>query len=209
MTHMLMPFATGFLLSAALIIAIGAQNLFVLRQGLRGEHVGAIVLFCGAADALLIVAGVAGLGALLTAIPRLTVALALGGAAFLGWYGIRALRRMASPEAMIVTEAGGLTLMRALMATAGFTLLNPHVYLDTVLLMGAAGSAQPEAARPLFVAGAAAASLIWFAALGYGAGLLRPLFARPASWRVLDGLVGIVMLTLAVSLVARALAVPG
>lgn len=202
----LAPFITGFLLSAALIVAIGAQNLFVLRQGLRREHVGPIVLFCGAADALLILAGVAGVGAFLAALPQLAVALALGGAGFLGWYGLRALRRMASPEAMAVNEAGGVTLARALLATAGFTLLNPHVYLDTVLLMGAAGSAQPEAARPLFVAGAATASFAWFAGLGYGARLLRPLFARPAAWRVLDALVGIVMLSLAASLAARALA---
>lgn len=209
MTHVLLPFTTGFLLSGALIIAIGAQNLFVLRQGLRRAHVGAIVLFCGTADALLIAAGVAGVGAFLAALPQLTTLLAWGGAGFLGWYGVQALRRMAAPDSMAVTAAGETTLARALMATAGFTLLNPHVYLDTVLLMGAAGAAQPEAARPAFVAGAALASFSWFAALGYGARLLRPLFARPAAWRVLDAGVGIVMLTLAASLVLRALNVPG
>lgn len=203
MTSALTALASGFLLSAALIIAIGAQNLFVLRQGLRREHVGAVVLFCGAADALLIFAGVAGIGAFLAAVPGFTRLLALAGAGFLAWYGVRALRRMASPDAMIVTTAGGTTLARALMATAGFTLLNPHVYLDTVLLMGAAGSAQPEPFRPFFVAGAAAASFVWFAALGYGARLLRPLFARPAAWRVLDAGVGIVMLGLAATLLPR------
>ncbi|WP_371348621.1 LysE/ArgO family amino acid transporter [Ancylobacter sp. IITR112] len=201
-----LPFATGFALSAALIIAIGAQNLFVLRQGLRREHVGAIVLFCAAADALLIGAGVAGMGAFLTALPRLATLLALGGAGFLGWYGVQALRRMAQPGAMAVDASAGTTLARALLATAGFTLLNPHVYLDTVLLMGAAGAAQPAAARPAFVAGAALASFLWFAALGYGARLLRPLFARPAAWRVLDAGVGVVMLALAASLLARAAA---
>lgn len=204
-----MPLLSGFLLSTALIMAIGAQNLFVLRQGLRREHVGAIVLFCGAADALLIMAGVAGVGAFLAAVPQLTTLLALAGSAFLAWYGIRALRRIAAAEAMAVIETRGITLTRALMATAGFTLLNPHVYLDTVLLMGAAGSSQPEALRPFFVTGAAAASFAWFAALGYGARLLRPLFARPAAWRVLDAFVGIVMLALAASLVTRALAAPG
>ncbi|WP_131834970.1 LysE/ArgO family amino acid transporter [Ancylobacter aquaticus] len=209
MPQFFLPFCTGFLLSAALIIAIGAQNLFVLRQGLRREHVGAIVLFCGTADALLIAAGVAGVGAFLAALPQLATLLALGGAGFLGWYGVQALRRMAAPEAMAVIAAGDTTLTRALLATAGFTLLNPHVYLDTVLLMGAAGSAQPEAIRPAFVAGAAVASFVWFAALGYGARLLRPLFARPAAWRVLDAGVGVVMLTLAASLVMRALAMPG
>lgn len=204
MTSSIAPFLTGFALSAALIMAIGAQNLFVLRQGLRREHVGWIVLFCGSADALLIAAGVNGVGAFLAAVPQLTQILAIGGGAFLGWYGVKALQRMAAPEAMSLVEGRGLTLGRAIAATAGFTFLNPHVYLDTVLLMGAAGWAQPAALRPLFVAGAATASFAWFAALGYGARLLVPLFARPAAWRVLDALVGVTMLTLAGSLVVRA-----
>lgn len=203
MAHMLAPFASGFLLSAALIMAIGAQNLFVLRQGLRREHVGAIVLFCGSADALLIAAGVGGVGAFLAAIPQLTTALAIGGAAFLGWYGIKALHRMAAPDAMVVGDAQNVTLGRALTATAAFTFLNPHVYLDTVLLMGAAGSTQPPDLRPIFVAGAATASFTWFAVLGFGARLLKPVFARPASWRVLDAFVCVVMLMLAGSLIAR------
>ena len=205
MTNGIAPFLAGFLLSAALIMAIGAQNLFVLRQGLRREHVGPIVLFCAGADAVLIVAGVSGVGALLGAVPRLTTALTLGGAAFLGWYGVKALRRVAAPDAMLVGEAGGVALGRALVATAGFTFLNPHVYLDTVLLMGAAGSAQPAALRPIFVAGAVTASFAWFTALGYGARVLKPVFAQPAAWRVLDAFVGLTMLTLAASLVARAL----
>ncbi|MBS0561937.1 MAG: LysE family transporter [Proteobacteria bacterium] len=206
MSNALPVFLTGFALSAALIVAIGAQNLFVLRQGLRREHVGPIVLFCGAADAVLIAAGVAGLGAALAAVPQLARLLAGAGAAFLGWYGLKALRRIGAGETMAAGADGGVTLGRALAATAGFTLLNPHVYLDTVLVVGAAGSAQPAALRPLFVAGAAAASFAWFASLGYGARLLAPLFARPAAWRVLDGAVGIVMLTLAAMLAARAAA---
>lgn len=205
MTISISPFLTGFVLSAALIMAIGAQNLFVLRQGLRREHVGLIVLFCGSADALLIMAGVGGVGAFLAAVPQLTRLLAIGGAAFLGWYGVKALQRMAAPDAMAIVEGGGLTLGRTMAAAAGFTFLNPHVYLDTVLLMGAAGSAQPAGLRPLFVAGAATASFAWFAALGYGARLLVPLFARPAAWRVLDALVGAIMLTLAGSLILRAI----
>jgi L-lysine exporter family protein LysE/ArgO len=200
----LSPFVTGFLASAALIVAIGAQNLFVLRQGLRREHVGAIVLFCGAADALLMSAGVGGVGALLGAAPMLRLALALGGAGFLGWYGVAALRRMAAPGAMRVSAAEGVGMGRALAATAGFTFLNPHVYLDTVLLLGTLGGALPPALRPVFVAGAATASFMWFATLGYGARLLRPMFERPASWRVLDALVGAVMLSLAASLIWRA-----
>ncbi|WAJ27987.1 LysE/ArgO family amino acid transporter [Antarcticirhabdus aurantiaca] len=208
MTHLLPPFAAGFALSAALIVAIGAQNLFVLRQGLRGEHVGALVLFFGLSDALLIAAGVGGVGgvgAFLSAAPQLTTILALGGAAFLAWYGIAALRRTASPGAVSVGAAGALSLGRAVATGAAFTFLNPHVYLDTVLLMGTAGSAQPEALRPAFVLGAASASFAWFAALGYGARLLQPVFTRPAAWRVLDACVGIVMLSLAASLAAGAL----
>lgn len=197
------PFLSGFLLSAALIMAIGAQNLFVLRQGLKREHVGPVVLFCGSADALLIAAGITGVSAFLEAIPQLTLFLTIGGAAFLGWYGFQAFRRMAAPEAMAVASNGSISLGGAIAATAGFTFLNPHVYLDTVLLMGAAGSAQPVALRPIFVAGASLASFAWFAALGYGARLLVPLFARPMAWRVLDAIVGITMLSLAASLLMR------
>ena len=195
------PFLAGFALSAALIVAIGAQNLFVLRQGLRREHVGPIVLFCGCADALLIAAGVGGAGAFLAALPQMTALLAWGGAGFLACYGLKALRRVAAPVSASVLPADGLSLARALAAAAGFTFLNPHVYLDTVLLMGAAGSAQPPALRPLFVAGGAAASFLWFTALGYGARGLVPLFRQQAAWRVLDALVGMIMLSLAISLI--------
>lgn len=190
-------------MSGALIMAIGAQNLFVLRQGLKREHVGPIVLFCGCSDAILIAAGVGGVGALLSAVPQLTLALTLGGAAFLAWYGFKAFQRVLAPEAMAMTATGGVTLGRALGTTAAFTFLNPHVYLDTVLLMGAAGSAHAPAMRPVFVAGAATASITWFAALGYGARILTPLFARPSAWKVLDAIVCIVMLTLAASLIGR------
>eukprot|EP00456_Euglypha_rotunda_P062263 TRINITY_DN5228_c0_g1_i11.p2 TRINITY_DN5228_c0_g1~~TRINITY_DN5228_c0_g1_i11.p2 ORF type:complete len:207 (-),score=38.25 TRINITY_DN5228_c0_g1_i11:1812-2432(-) len=203
MTNILSTFVTGFAMSAALIMAIGAQNLFVLRQGLKREHVGPIVLFCGCADAILIAAGVGGVGALLGAMPQLTLALTLGGAAFLAWYGFKAFQRIMAPEAMAVSTQGKLTLGSALGATAAFTFLNPHVYLDTVLLMGAAGSAHAPALRPVFVAGAATASISWFTALGYGARALIPLFARPAAWKVLDAIVGVVMLTLAASLIGR------
>lgn len=206
MTQALPTFFTGFALSAALIMAIGAQNLFVLRQGLKREHVGPIVLFCGAADAILIAAGVGGMGAMLAALPQLTLALTIAGALFLGWYGLRAFQRATAPETMSVTTDQAVSLGRAIAATAGFTFFNPHVYLDTVLLMGAAGSAQAPALRPVFIAGAATASFAWFAALGYGARILIPLFARAAAWRVLDVIVGVTMWTLAASLIIGALA---
>lgn len=199
-------FLNGFTISAALIMAIGAQNAFVLRQGLRSEHVGPIVAFCALADALLIAAGVAGLGALIGSAPVLTFALTVAGAAFLAWYGITALARSARPASLAVQDATGtLSLSAALASTAGFTLLNPHVYLDTVLLVGAVGASHPPASQPLFVAGAVVASALWFTALGYGARVLTPVFARPAAWRVLDLLVGAMMLSQAVSLIWNAL----
>ncbi|MBK1661751.1 LysE/ArgO family amino acid transporter [Paracraurococcus ruber] len=200
-------FLGGFALSAALIVAIGAQNAFVLRQGLRREHVGPIVLFCALADIALMAAGVAGLGAALDGLPGLAAALTLGGAAFLGWYGLGALRRALRPAAALAAEGGGtaMPLGAALARTAGFTLLNPHVYLDTVLLVGAVGAAQPPGGQPAFIAGAGLASALWFAALGYGARLLAPVFARPAAWRVLDAVIGATMLALAAGLAARGL----
>ena len=206
MTYAFPTFITGFAMSAALIMAIGSQNLFVLRQGLKREHVGSVVLFCGGADAILIAAGVGGVGAILRAVPQLTLALMIGGALFLTWYGVKAFQRMMSPGVMSVSAQEGVTLGRAMAATAGFTFLNPHVYLDTVLLMGAAGAAHAPALRPAFVAGAATASIAWFAALGYGARILTPLFSRPTSWRILDAIVGITMFALAASLVARVIA---
>lgn len=203
---LLSAFANGFALSAALIVAIGAQNAFVLRQGLRREHVGPVVLFCAAVDALLIAAGVAGLGTLIGAAPALTGALTLGGALFLGWYGLSALRRALRPGALAAEDAAVAPGRRAvLLRAAGFTLLNPHVYLDTVLLVGTVGATHAPAAQPAFVAGAALASLLWFVALGYGARLLAPLLARPGAWRVLDLMVGAAMLALAAGLVRLAL----
>ncbi len=195
-------FTTGFATSAVLIMAIGAQNLFVLRQGLKREHVGPVVLFCAASDAVLIAAGVGGVGAFVQAVPQLVQAMTLGGAAFLACYGLIALRRgfrqPAHAATPVMAETSRRTSLRsALLTTAGFTFLNPHVYLDTVLLMGANGAAQPADLRPFFVAGAACASVIWFFSLGYGARALAPLFARPSAWRVLDLLVGTVMMMLA------------
>lgn len=200
MTGIIEPYITGFTLSAALIIAIGAQNLFVLRQGLMREHVGYIVLFCGSVDALLIVVGVSGVGAIIASVPQLTTILRVGGAAFLTWYGLSAFRRILSPKTVSVVKPESTTLRRALLSAAAFTFLNPHMYLDTVLLMGVAGSALPQPERPLFVAGAVTASFVWFASLGYGARLMAPLFAKPIAWRILDAVVGVIMLTLAILL---------
>ncbi len=200
-------FTTGFALSATLIIAIGAQNAFVLRQGIRKEHVAPIVLFCAAADLLLIALGVGGLASVLGNSPALVGLLTIGGSAFLAWYGFRALRRALAPGALhAATGTETLSLGAAMAQAAGFTLLNPHVYLDTVLLMGSMGTRQPPDMRGWFVGGAACASGVWFTTLGFGARLLAPVFARPRAWQVLDTVVGLTMLTLAVMLVRQGVA---
>jgi L-lysine exporter family protein LysE/ArgO len=199
-------FTTGFALSATLIIAIGAQNAFVLRQGLRREHVLVIVAFCALADLMLISAGVAGLARVLGDAPRLTLALTIGGAAFLLWYGAKALGRAFKSETLrAASGAQRVSLRAAVVQAAGFTFLNPHVYLDTVLLMGSIGARQPSDARLWFVGGAAVASGAWFTSLGFGARLLVPVFSRPRAWQVLDIFVGLTMLALAAGLVRQIL----
>jgi L-lysine exporter family protein LysE/ArgO len=200
----LSAFTTGFALGATLIIAIGAQNAFVLRQGLRREHVLVIVAFCALADLLLIGAGVAGVAHVLGQAPRLTLALTIAGTLFLAWYGIRALARARRASSMSVAEgATRISLRNAVAQAAGFTFLNPHVYLDTVLLMGSIGARQPADLRFWFVGGAAAASGAWFTTLGFGARLLRPVFRTPRAWQVLDTLIGLTMLALAASLLGK------
>lgn len=199
--------ATGFVLGATLIIAIGAQNAFVLRQGLKREHVGLVVAFCAAADALLMMAGVLGAGRVLAAAPQLSAALAAAGALFLLVYGVRALQRAWRPGRLVAGAAERALPRPAVLAqAAAFTLLNPHVYLDTMVLVGAIGSQQEAAMRPAFLLGACSASASWFAALGYGARWLAPWFARPLAWRWLDTLIGLTMLALAALLARHALA---
>jgi L-lysine exporter family protein LysE/ArgO len=198
---------TGGALGLTLIVAIGAQNAFVLRQGLRREHVGAVVLWCAASDAVLMAAGVAGLAQLLGRRPALAAWLTGAGALFLLAYGVRALWRAWRPGSLQAAQGGvGLSLRAALTQAAAFTLLNPHVYLDTVVLVGSVGARFGGAERAWFVAGAAAASAFWFSALGYGARLLAPLFARPRAWQVLDALIGLTMLVLAAVLARPLLA---
>lgn len=188
----------GFGLS--LIIAIGAQNAFVLRQGLRREHVLVVVLVCALSDALLIGLGVGGLGTLLQFVPWLIVVVRIGGAAFLIVYGILAVRRAARPKAL-VAEGGSaaMPLRTALGTVLALTWLNPHVYLDTVVLLGSVAGTHGED-RWWFGLGAAVGSILWFTALGYGARLLRPLFAKPVAWRILDGSIAVVMFAIAISL---------
>jgi L-lysine exporter family protein LysE/ArgO len=199
-------FVHGLALGFGLIVAIGAQNAFVLRQGLRREHVGAVVLFCAAADAVLIAAGVMGMAQALGQSPGLSRALALAGAAFLAVYGWRALRRAMHVHKLDEPAAGSsFSLGAAVAQAAAFTLLNPHVYLDTVLLVGSIGAQQPAALQGWFIAGAAGASMVWFSTLGFGARWLAPCFARPKAWQALDSLIGATMFALSALLVRHAL----
>ena len=191
---------SGFLLGLSLIVAIGAQNLFVLRQGLAREHVRLVVVVCALSDAVLILAGVAGMGALVTAHPDLLQVLRWGGAAFLVAYGLMALRRAAQGEAARVGGAGERSAMVALSTCLALTWLNPHVYLDTVVLLGSIASSH-GGDRWWFAVGAMLGSVVWFTGLGYGARVLAPLFARATAWRVLDLVVALVMFAIAASLV--------
>lgn len=205
----IVPFAEGFFLGASLIVAIGAQNAFVLRQGLKREHVLVTVAFCALADLGLIVAGVSGLGALIRQAPWFLLLMTWGGAGFLAWYGVKAALR--AFQANRLEDGSGSALgRRAVIATLGaLTFLNPHVYLDTLLLLGGLGARHPAPERPWYVAGAASASFLWFFSLGYGARLLVPLFRKPVTWRVLDGAIAVVMFALATGLVVSGLGNPG
>jgi L-lysine exporter family protein LysE/ArgO len=184
----------GFGTMMTLIVAIGAQNAFVLRQGLRRQAVAKVVAVCAVSDAILVAVGVAGFGAVVKAFPQaVTVAAVVGGVFLLG-YGFLAARRAFTPQSMNVQAAGtGNPVLTAL----ALTWLNPHVYLDTLLLLGSIA-----AGRWLFGVGAVTASVTWFVALGFGARLLSPLFAKPRAWRVLDGVIAAVMISLGVALIA-------
>ncbi|MGI9215600.1 MAG: LysE/ArgO family amino acid transporter [Hydrogenophaga sp.] len=200
-------FVQGLLLSLGLIVAIGAQNAFVLRQGLRREHVLPVVAFCALADAVLITAGVLGMAQALGRHPALAQAMALAGAAFLAWYGWQALQRARRASQLQAADGGtGLSRGAVLAQAAAFTLLNPHVYLDTVLLVGSIGAQQPAGLQGWFIAGSSVASLGWFTALGFGARWLAPLFAKPRAWQVLDALIGLTMWVLSAMLLRLALA---
>lgn len=195
----------GLGLSLGLIVAIGAQNAFVLRQGLRREHVGPVVGLCVLADVGLMGLGVAGMAEAVGGNRWLGRGLALVGGLFLAGYGSRALWRSLRPEALLASRAPRARGLRATLAqAAAFTLLNPHVYLDTVLLVGNVGARQPGPLRLVFLAGAATGSLLWFCLLGFGARWLAPWFARPRAWRVLDLLTGTTMWILALRLLPQA-----
>ena len=192
--QVLFAVAAGFGTGLSLIVAIGAQNAFVLRQGIRRDAVPAVVAICAASDAVLIALGVAGVGSVVHRWPVALTVVGIVGGAFLVGYGLLAARRAVRPAALVVHGAAAGSRRGTVLTCLTMTWLNPHVYLDTVLLLGSV-AATHGALRWQFGLGAALASLCWFAALGFGARLLTGFFARPASWRVLDGLVAATMVT--------------
>jgi L-lysine exporter family protein LysE/ArgO len=192
-----MPLLAGFATSLTLIVAIGAQNAFVLRQGLRREHVLPVVLTCAVSDALLISSGIAGLGALLT---RSQLALDIAkyaGAAFLYLYAAFAARRAFNPGSISPADHAPAALRSVVLTCLGFTYLNPHVYLDTVVLLGSLANQRGTDGRWLYGIGAVTASFAWFFSLGFFSRKLSPIFARPRAWQVLDSAIAVLMAALA------------
>jgi len=199
MSDLLSGLATGL----ALIVAIGSQNAFVLRCGILRAHVLPIVAFCALSDALLIAAGIGGAGVLIRGNDTLLQLTRYGGAAFLAAYAVLAARRAWATEQLQIGHDAPLSLRSALLACVGFTFLNPHVYLDTVVLLGSIANQRPDPGRWLFGAGAALGSVLWFSALGFGARFLAPLFQTTRAWRVLDSLIALTMGSLALALLLR------
>lgn len=191
---------SGFATTMALIAAIGAQNAFVLRQGIRGEHVLPVVAVCTVSDLILVVAGIAGFGALVSTHPDLVTVARYGGAAFLLGYGLLAARRALRPGALTPSDAQPARLTGVLATCLALTFLNPHVYLDTVVLLGALANEHRDG-RWLFGVGAVTASAVWFTGLGFGARRLRRYFESPRTWRLLDGAIAVMMIGLSVTLV--------
>ena len=200
---LLLTVLAGFATGATLIIAIGAQNAFVLRQGLRREHVLPIVAVCALSDLVLIVAGIAGVGAIVEAAPVALTIIRFAGAAFLLGYAFLAARRAIRPKALDASGGEKTTLWAAVLTAVALTWLNPHVYLDTVVLLGSLAATHGPEGKWYFAAGAGGASIVWFTALGYGAHLLGRVFAKPVAWRVLDAIIAVVMFGLAVMLLVR------
>lgn len=198
-------FTQGWMMGAGLIMAIGAQNALVLRQGLRREHVGPVVALCIASDLLLIAAGVFGLGALITGHPRVLEAFRWGGAAFLLGYALKAGLRAWRADSALAAGVGGGSLSAALASCLAMTYLNPHVYLDNVVLLGGLGARQPPELRGAFAAGAGLASVMWFSLIGYGAAALAPRLQSPATWRALDAFVALLMAYLGLQLLLQPL----
>ena len=204
-----MTFLAGLGLGLSLIVAIGAQNVFVLRQGVRREHVALVVVICAVSDALLIAAGVSGVGLAAASFPWLLTAARWAGATFLATYGVLAARRAFTEDHGLDSSQSGSdqprggTAARVALTCVALTWLNPHVYLDTVFLVGSVATAHGDA-KWLFAAGAATGSIVWFTALGYGARYLGRWLSGPRAWRALDAAIAVVMLAIATSLIMGA-----
>ena len=197
---MLDAFVAGLLTGLSLIVAIGAQNAFVLRQGLLRQYVGPVVAICAVSDLVLIAAGVAGIGAIVQHAPTALTVVRWFGVAFLTAYGVRSLWRSRHAEALTASRDAEPRLRGAVLQATALTWLNPHVYLDTVLLLGSIAAHHGPAGKWRFGAGAGLGSILWFSGLGYGARLLSPVLTRPRAWQVLDVLIGLTMLAIAISL---------
>lgn len=195
-------FSEGFFLGLSLIVAIGAQNAFVLRQGIRKEHQFVTALLCALIDCALITAGSLGLGTLIASMPILLKTVTFFGAAFVAWYGAQAFIRVFRSNA-VMTDGNdeAHTVKQTVTTLLMLSLLNPHVYLDTVLLVGGISSRHPLPSRYFFIAGASSASLVWFFAISYGAGFLAPLFAKKTTWKIFDCAIGVIMCVICVQLV--------
>jgi L-lysine exporter family protein LysE/ArgO len=190
----LLGLGTGF----TLIVAIGAQNAFLLRLGIAGDSrtLVPVVLICALSDAVLILAGIIGIGAVVERAPVVLVVIRVLGSGFLIVYGLLAAKRAFRPRALVASDAGQVPIKTAILTVIGLTWLNPHVYLDTVIFLGSIGNQQGDGERWWWAGGAMAASFLWFSLLGFGARVLRPFFARARSWRILDGGIAVVMLSL-------------
>jgi L-lysine exporter family protein LysE/ArgO len=196
----------GAVVGASLIIAFGPQNAFVLRQGLARRHMLATALVCSLCDGLLILIGVAGLGTLISQSPALIWIATWGGVLYLLWYGLYSLRQALRPSTLVVSVTGHpLELRNSMLTALGLSLLNPHVYLDTVVLLGSIGGQLPPAQRPSFASGAMLSSFLWFFSVVFGAAKLAPLFRQPLAWRLLDVVVGLAMWGIAISLLVNVL----
>jgi L-lysine exporter family protein LysE/ArgO len=189
-------FLPGFLAGLSLIVAIGAQNAFVIRQGLTRQHVFVVVAICAIADAALIALGIAGLGAIIQGLPWLLEGVRWFGVAYLTWFGIKSVRSAFKNDAMVISGAQTTSLKKVVAAVLGFTLLNPHVYLDTVILLGSISNQFAED-RWVFGLGAMTASVVWFSSIGFGARAASRFMSKPIFWRVLDSLIAVVMFSIA------------
>ena len=195
----MIAFLPGFLTSLSLIVAIGAQNAFVIRQGLTKQHVFLVVLICGLSDAFLIALGIGGLGAIIQSLPWLLEIIRWFGVIYLSWFGIRSVRSAFKTQVLVAGVPVEVSRSKVVATVFGLTFLNPHVYLDTVILLGSIGSAFQEN-KWYFALGATLASVVWFASIGYGAKAASKFMSKPVFWKILDSVIAVVMFSIAITL---------